>query len=250
MSLPPKLLDGSQVRARRVALGLTVPALASQLGISIDVVRAIEVGAIGRVGSLPLDVLLRLTETLQLGFAKLFTTHARDPVAAPGDDDRAIEAALLTYGDTVTTDASPRRFAGHMAGWNGPCTRLTAGCRRPARGSAAPAGTVTASNPTTEPYLSAHGGFWTRPTISTLGSPRPRRPGCIYSRSTSPYPARDGNSTRACASSVSSSSSTATSHRSGSASTCATAFASTSRRSGRFHRIPRRAPSAEPGPQF
>ena len=105
MSLPQKLLDGSQVRARRVALGLTVPALASQLGISIDVVRAIEAGAIGRVGSLPLDVLLRLTETLQLRFAELFTTHERDPVAAPGDDDRAIEAALLTYGDTVTTDA-------------------------------------------------------------------------------------------------------------------------------------------------
>jgi transcriptional regulator with XRE-family HTH domain len=105
MSLPPKLMNGSQIQARRVALGLTVPALAAQLGVGVDLVRAIEGGAIGRVASLPLDVLLRLAQTLQLAFAELFTTHEGDPVAAPGGDDRTIEAALLTYGDTVTTDA-------------------------------------------------------------------------------------------------------------------------------------------------
>lgn len=103
MRLPAKLLDGSQVQARRVALGLTVPALASQLGLSVDVVRAIEGGATGRVVSLPLDVLLRLSQTLQLAVAELFTTDEHDRVA-PGDDDRAVEAALLAYGNTVTTD--------------------------------------------------------------------------------------------------------------------------------------------------
>ncbi len=100
----PTLLNGAQIRARRVARGLTIAKLAAQLGISSDLARALEGGATSRAAALPLAVLVRLAHTLQLAPAELFTASAPDPVAASADD-RAIEAALLAHGDTITTDS-------------------------------------------------------------------------------------------------------------------------------------------------
>jgi len=100
----PTLLNGAQIRARRVARGLTIAKLAAQLGISSDLARALEGGATSRAAALPLAVLVRLAHTLRLAPAALFTASAPDPVAASADD-RAIEAALLAHGDTITTDS-------------------------------------------------------------------------------------------------------------------------------------------------
>jgi len=100
------LLDGTQIHAQRLRLGLTVAALAAQLGIGADLVRALEHGATSRIAALPLDVVLRLADILHLAPADLFAPHPPDPTTAPASsaDDRAVEAALLAHGDTITTD--------------------------------------------------------------------------------------------------------------------------------------------------
>ncbi len=102
----PTLLDGARIHAQRLRLGLTIAALAAQLGIGADLVRALEHGATSRIAALPVDVVLRLADTLHLAPADLFAPRPPDPTTAPASsaDDRAIEAALLTHGDTITID--------------------------------------------------------------------------------------------------------------------------------------------------
>jgi transcriptional regulator with XRE-family HTH domain len=102
MTMPPKLLNGALIQARRVSFGLSVATMAARLGISADVLRAIEAGATGQVAMLPLAV-LRLAANLHLAPAELFTIPPADPIPASGDD-QVVEAVLLAYGDTITTD--------------------------------------------------------------------------------------------------------------------------------------------------
>lgn len=69
------------------------------------------------------------------------------------DTMRRLLAWLADQGELLHTSA------GHSAASNAPCVSWTAGCRQPARGWAAPAGTATASNPNRR-ALSA--GAWQR----------------------------------------------------------------------------------------
>jgi transcriptional regulator with XRE-family HTH domain len=102
-------VNGRRIRARRPELGLSVTTLAGQLGLATHTLHAIETGTlVTHPAGIPLAAVLGLAHALRLAPADLFTEpttgHATQPAAA-APDDRALEAALLAHGDTITLDA-------------------------------------------------------------------------------------------------------------------------------------------------
>jgi transcriptional regulator with XRE-family HTH domain len=218
------LLNGPHLQARRVSLGLTVAALAAQLGIGSDLLRAIENSATSQIAALPLDVLLQLAHTLHIAPAELFSNQQPDPVAASADD-RAVEAALLAHGDTPH-HRHPRRRA-----------RLAT--RTPRTGPAHPGPAAPGDRRAAVPHRLVPLPPPTRPAgpgggrlaASRAGPPRPGRAQLGSGSPAVPAGARHpwehrggrGRATTGCGNSASRTSSTAISPRSASAATYATA---------------------------
>jgi transcriptional regulator with XRE-family HTH domain len=104
-------VNGQRIRARRLELGLSVTALAGQLGLATDTVHAIETGTLTHPAGVSLGAVLGLAQALGLAPADLFDDsapgQAAQPTPAPSaaaPDDRALEAVLLAHGDAVTLD--------------------------------------------------------------------------------------------------------------------------------------------------
>jgi transcriptional regulator with XRE-family HTH domain len=107
-------LNSTLIRARRVAAGLTIYALADRVGVHAGVLWAIEDGDERRVAHFSLATLLALAASLDLRPGDLFIDqdHGATP---PTPDDVALEAALLLQGATVTREQLALAFSWPLA---------------------------------------------------------------------------------------------------------------------------------------
>lgn len=104
-------VNGQLVRARRLAAGLTPQELADRIGLTSELLWAIERGTSDDLQHVPLLAILGLAEALDFRPGELLDPPAREasdastsesPMAQP--DEVKLEAALLQYGAAITRD--------------------------------------------------------------------------------------------------------------------------------------------------
>jgi transcriptional regulator with XRE-family HTH domain len=104
-------VNGELVRARRLAAGLTPQELADRIGLTSELLWAIERGASDDLQHVPLLAILGLAEALDFRPGELLDPPAREAsntstsestMAQP--DEVKLEAALLQYGAAITRD--------------------------------------------------------------------------------------------------------------------------------------------------